>query len=59
MRQYLTSSIVYIDQLEKRLQSLKNYIDGYSSVVDYEIIQRPSALKQLTFMHNKYLQQNN
>ena len=59
MRQYLTSTMVYIELLEKKIQSLQNYIDGSSSVINYDIVQRPMALKQLTVMHNKYLQENN
>ena len=58
MRQYLTSTIVYIETLEKQIESLQNYIDGSSSVINYKIVQRPTALKQLTVMHNKYLQEN-
>mgnify|MGYP001175124781 CR=1 FL=1 len=59
MRQYLTSTIVYIETLEKQIASLQNYIDGSSSVINYKIVQRPMALKQLTVMHNTYLQENN
>ncbi len=59
LRQCLTLSLDYIANLESHVQSLQHYISGRTSQLDHKVIQKPNALKKLSFLHDKYLEENN
>lgn len=59
LRQYLSASLAHTEKLERQNKELRKYIDGLTSTIDEEMIQKPNGLKTLTMMHNRYLLVNN
>jgi len=61
LRQYLTSSLKYIEVLEKRIEDWEEFQGGKTALPPDDFIPKPTILNYVTSMHSGYLMamQNN